>query len=64
MTIHQLSIQNPKLCPTFDLIKNGIKTVEGRKHSDKYLKYKVDDILIFHCNGQSLKTQIKYIRKI
>ena len=32
---HNIPIQNPKDCPTFDMIKSGIKTVEGRKFSLK-----------------------------
>ena len=40
MSTHYLSILNPDECPTFDYIKKGIKTVEGRKNSEKYQKYK------------------------
>ena len=45
--IHYLSIQNPSDCPTFTYIKNGIKTVEGRKNSCKYRSYHPGDTLIF-----------------
>ena len=41
MKIHHLSILNPKICPCFTYIKNGIKTVEGRKNSLKYQAYKL-----------------------
>lgn len=63
MTIHYLSIQNPRICPTFTYIKTGIKTVEGRKNSLKYQAYKKGDILIFTCNGEKVKTRITYINK-
>lgn len=61
--VHVLPIQNPKYCPTFDYIKNGSKTVEGRKYSEKYHKYRVNDILIFECDGEKLRTLIRDIRK-
>ena len=63
MTTHYLSILNPKECPTFDFIKSGIKTVEGRKNSEKYQKYKKDDILIFRFNDEEVKTKIIFINK-
>ena len=63
MTTHNLSIQNPKICPTFTLIKNGVKTVEGRKNSEKYQKYKKGDTLIFVCGKEKIKTQITYIHR-
>ena len=47
MTTHYLSILNPKECPTYTYIKQGVKTVEGRKYSEKYQKYRRGDILIF-----------------
>jgi ASC-1-like (ASCH) protein len=60
---HNLTIQNPKICPTFDFIMSGIKTVEGRKNSPKYQEYKSGDILIFECGDNTLKTVIKDIKK-
>ena len=63
MTTHYLSILNPKECPTFTYIKKGIKTVEGRKYSEKYQKYKKGDILIFVCGKEKLKTKITYIHR-
>ena len=47
--IHLLSIRNPEQCPTFDLIKSGKKTVEGRKNNEKYQEYKVGDYIKFYC---------------
>lgn len=61
--IHNLDIQNPDICPTFTYIKQGIKTVEGRKNSEKYQQYKKGDILIFHYKGETVKTKITYIHK-
>ena len=43
-------------------IKEGIKKVEGRKYSKNYHNYKKDDILIFICDNEKLKTKIKDIR--
>ena len=63
MTKHYLSILNPKECPCYTYIKDGIKTVEGRKNSVKYQAYKKGDILIFTYNGEKLKTKITYINK-
>jgi len=60
---HNLDILNPEICPTFTYLKQGIKTVEGRKNSEKYQQYKKGDILVFHCNGETLKTEITYIHK-
>ena len=44
MATHYLSILNPKECPTYTYIKQ-VKTVEGRKYSEKYQKYKRGDTL-------------------
>lgn len=63
MTTHYLSILNPKECPTYTFIKEGIKTVEGRKNSEKYQAYKKGDTLIFTCDGEELKTEITYIHR-
>lgn len=60
---HILFIQNPPDCPTFDYIKSGIKTVEGRQNTSNYQKYKSGDILIFQYKQEKLKTIIKDIRK-
>ena len=63
MATHYLSILNPKECPTYTYIKQGIKTVEGRKYSEKYQKYRRGDTLIFTCDGEQLKTRITYIHR-
>nr|QBK91303.1 MAG: ASC-1 like domain protein [Pithovirus LCPAC202] len=60
---YRISIQNPKECPTFDYIKQGIKTVEGRKNSEKYQKIKIDDIILFECNNETIKTRVTYVHK-
>ena len=63
MATHHLSILNPKVCPTFTYIKQGIKKVEGRKNSPQYQQYKKGDILIFHHNKEFVKTQITYVHR-
>lgn len=63
MATHYLSILNPKECPTYTYIKQGIKTVEGRKYSEKYQKYKRGDTLIFTFKKEKLKTKITYIHR-
>jgi ASC-1-like (ASCH) protein len=60
---HNIPIQNPKDCPTFDMIKSGIKTVEGRKFSLKYQNYNVGDRLIFLYDNEKLITLITDIKK-
>jgi len=60
---HILHIQNPKECPTFDYIKSGVKTVEGRKNSPTYQEYNEGDYLNFVCEKQKLMTIITYINK-
>jgi len=44
---HILPIKNPKDCPTYDYIKSGIKTVEGRLYKSKYIFYQIGDKLTF-----------------
>ena len=63
-TTYTLTIQNPDKCPTFDHIKNGLKTVEGRKYSPANQKYKEGDIIIFKNSetGETLQTHIVDIR--
>lgn len=61
MATHYLDILNPAECPCFDLIKNGTKTVEGRKNSPKYQLYAKGDILILNCGDKTIQTRIKYI---
>ena len=60
---HNLTIQNPKECPTFDLIASGIKTVEGRKNSLKYQEYKPGDFLNFINGKRTIMTLITKINK-
>ena len=49
---HLLTIRNPVECPTFDLIKSGKKTVEGRKNNEKYQEYRVGDYIKFYCDKE------------
>jgi len=60
---NNITIQNPKECPTFDMIKSGIKTVEGRKFSPKYQKYNIGDRLVFLYGNEKLTTLITDIKK-
>jgi len=60
---HILSIQNLEECPTFNYIKDGTKTVEGRKNSLKYQKYNIGDLLEFVYNNEKVLTIINYINK-
>ena len=61
MTTHTITIENPPECPTFDLIRTGVKTVEGRKFSLKHQKYKVGDTLVFTCGERSAAATITYL---
>jgi len=62
---HILPIQNPKDCPTYDYIKSGIKTVEGRLYKSKYIFYQIGDKLTFVNNDtkEEFPTIITDIRK-
>lgn len=44
--------------PWFSKIKNGLKTVEGRKFSDKYASLKPGEIVKFHCENNSFLTEV------
>ena len=54
---------NPPECPTFTLIQNGVKKVEGRKYSPKYQQYNVGDTLVFTFNGDSVSATITFLHK-
>lgn len=43
---HIISFYDPNNCPLYDLIKQGKKTVEGRRNVKKYQDIKKNDILI------------------
>src|SRR5690606_33150520 len=62
MATHFLFIQNPPECPTFNFIKSGIKTVEGRTYKQKYHSFKIGDHLVFRYNDQSINTTIVDIK--
>lgn len=44
--------------PWFSKIKNGLKTIEGRKFSDKYASLKPGEILRFYCENNSFLTEV------
>lgn len=44
--------------PWFSKIKQGLKTVEGRKFSNKFASLKSGEILKFCCNNDSFLTQV------
>lgn len=44
--------------PWFSKIKNGHKTVEGRKFSQKYASLKPGEIVRFHCDNNSFLTEV------
>lgn len=44
--------------PWFSKIKKGLKTVEGRKFSDKYASLKPGEIVRFHCADNSFLTEV------
>ncbi len=44
--------------PWFTKIKQGLKTVEGRKFSNKFASLKSGEILKFCCNNDSFLTQV------
>lgn len=44
--------------PWFTKIKQGIKTVEGRKFSNKFASLKYGEILKFCCETESFLTQV------
>jgi len=61
MSVHRFSFRDPPNCPLYDLIKNRIKTVEGRKNSQAYQKIKVGDILILEDVKGELECVVTYI---
>lgn len=44
--------------PWFSKIRSGVKTVEGRKYSTKYLNLKCGDLLEFYCDNESFLTEV------
>ena len=44
--------------PWFSKIKNGLKTIEGRKFSEKYASLKPGEIVRFHCDDNSFLTEV------
>lgn len=44
--------------PWFTKIRHGLKTVEGRKFSNKFASLKSGELLKFCCNNDSFLTQV------
>lgn len=58
----ELSIQNPKDHPFFDLIDQEVKTVEGRANKLKYHNLHQGDIIIIKCeNGDRVNERFEVI---
>tara|TARA_B110000208_G_scaffold162226_1_gene198373 strand:- start:618 stop:965 length:348 start_codon:yes stop_codon:yes gene_type:complete len=51
------------LKPYLDLIKQGKKTIEGRKNSIKYHSFKEKDKILFNYNDEECLTEIIKINK-
>lgn len=47
--------------PWFSKIKSGVKKIEGRKRSDKYLSLKPGDLLEFHYKDESFITKVNKV---
>ena len=60
-----LTFYDPPGCPLFEYIKNGVKTVEGRKNSPKNQQIMKDDVIIFinEKTGEKLIAKVTYIHK-
>lgn len=62
--IHNIPFINLPSCPLLDYIKNGTKTVEGRKNSSTYHNIKKDDIIIFKTKGETdVYAKVTYVNK-
>lgn len=59
MKKHHLYCQKP----WFNLIRNGKKTVEGRKNLPKFLLWRPNDHLIFQLNDEQFLTRIIDLRR-
>ena len=44
--------------PSFTLIKNGIKKVEGRLFKNTFCNIKSNDVILFRNNNRYIKTQV------
>ena len=58
MTTHTMSLSQP----WFDLVRSGIKTVEGRTYTDKRKKLNIGDTIIFKNGKQSFDKKIKDLK--
>ncbi len=64
LKVHHMSFINTKECPLLDYIKNGVKTVEGRKNSSKYQNIRVGDTIVIHTEGEDdVQVEVVYVRK-
>lgn len=63
-TTHTLRFINDKDCPLLDYIRDGLKTVEGRKYSERYRSIKKDDIIKFVArNEKPVYVRVTYVHK-
>lgn len=67
-TTHKLSFYDPKNCPLYQYIIDGIKTVEGRKNSEQYQKIQKDDMILFEYRDKgrdkdSILCKVTYVNK-
>ena len=47
--------------PSFTLIKNGTKKIEGRLFKNSFKKIKANDVIIFRNNKNSIRTKVEKI---
>jgi len=63
MTEHHITLKDPPKCPLYQLIKDKIKTVEGRINIPKYSSIKKGNTLIIHAKQWNLCCQVTYVKK-
>jgi ASC-1-like (ASCH) protein len=63
MKTHTFQTSNPKVCPVFDLLKKGMKTIEGRPYSKKYHNIQKGDTIILKHNGSSFNARVKSVKR-
>lgn len=60
--VHLLNFKDPEGCSLYEQIKNGNKTVEGRKNSSIYQKIKVGDMLLLSDRSKGiLECEVTYV---
>ena len=63
MKTHTFQTGNPQVCPVFDLLKKGVKTIEGRPYSKKYHNIQKGDTIILKHNGSSFNARVKSVKR-